>query len=50
MVRVDDDPGMDMVYVSPDERVLQIYQSGFDHADRWYITGGIAPAALEWSG
>ncbi len=30
VVEVDDKPGMDMVYVSPDERVLQIYHTGFE--------------------
>ena len=29
VVRVDDNPGEDRVYVSPDERVLKIYKSGY---------------------
>ena len=30
VVRMDDKPGKDMVYVSPDERVLEILHSGFE--------------------
>ena len=29
VVRVDDQPGQDMVYLQPDERVLQIFKSGY---------------------
>ena len=29
VIRVDDDPGKDMVYLSPDERVLEIFKSGY---------------------
>jgi len=30
VVKVDDMPGRDMVYLSPDERVLEIYHSGYE--------------------
>lgn len=30
VVRVDDNPGKDMVYLSPDERVLEIYKTGYE--------------------
>jgi len=30
VVRVDDEPGKDMVFVSPDERVLEIYKTGYE--------------------
>ncbi|HNR69636.1 MAG TPA: formylglycine-generating enzyme family protein [bacterium] len=30
VVKVDDQPGQDLVYLSPDERVLQIFHSGFE--------------------
>jgi len=29
VVRVDDDPGRDMVFVSPDERVIEIFKTGY---------------------
>ena len=31
VVKVDDMPGRDMVYLSPDERVLEIYHSGYEN-------------------
>lgn len=30
VVRIDDNPGKDMVYLSPDERVLEIYKTGYE--------------------
>ncbi len=30
VARVDDMPGRDMVYLQPDERVLEIYQTGYE--------------------
>ena len=30
VVRVDDNPGMDMVYLQPDERVLQVFHVGYE--------------------
>jgi hypothetical protein len=30
VVRVDDQPGQDLVYLTPDERVLEIYRSGYE--------------------
>ncbi len=50
VVKVDDLPGQDMVYVSPDEMVLEIFHTGYEPFKVIFSEAGITPAErVVWS-
>lgn len=44
VVKVDDLPGQDLVYISPDEQVLEVFHGGFEPLKLIFSEVGIAPS------